>query len=400
MTRPGGEMERLTQEPARPELAEVQASLRAAAESPPSFSALAQHRVRGRLQDSLQGAQRRRLRWLVVSLGGLLMVLSGVVGATMGPRLAPWLYGSGSDRGQREDQGKGKAQRHVHGPADRPVSEEPAAEDRGPKPAPLVVPAQSSREKPVRAHVPMAEPASVTAPRSSVHLAVDQPMIDRPASPPAASPSIRPMAMNTPSSTPRAIAVAEPLLQPSARSAPAEAPPMPSRSQPSPDPNQDDALLLGEAIRLLRVEGNPRAALAKLDRAGPALAKGAFAPELTVLRIEALLALGRRDSALLALDQLSMGHVPRANEWLVVRAELRGEAGRWRAAGQDFDRVLASGVDALGPDLGERALWGRSVASARLGDSKGARHGAEEYLRRFPHGRFLREAQKVAAPTP
>ena len=449
MTRPGLELERLAQEPARPDLAEAQAAVQAAAESRPSFSEISQRRVRRKLQDSLQRSQRWRRRWRLAFLCGAGMVASGVVGATMGPRLASWLSGTGPERAPREDQGTGKAPRHSPAPPDRPAvgampttspaldqiapsvdlqtrptfrqaipareglpATEPAAGGRLHKPAPSLgnsqLPPPSPFGAPPRSQTPATKPASGTSPGSRVqpfpviNEPVDEPVRARPGSPAATPPSARQMAINTPASEPRSIPAAEPLSQPSRRPDPLKAPlAMPSRALlPSLDPNREDALLLGEAIRLLRAEGNPRAALANLDRAGPTLSKGAFAPELTVLRIEALLALGRKDSALSALDRLSMSKVPRTNEWLVVRAELRGEAGRWRAAEQDFDHALASGVEALGQDLGQRAIWGRSVALARQGDSKGARHAAEEYLRLFPHGRFLRDAQKIATASP
>ena len=111
MTRPGLELERLAQEPARPDLAEAQAAVQAAAESRPSFSEISQRRVRRRLQDSLQRSQRWRWRWRAAFLCGIGMVASGVVGATMGPRLALWVSGTGPDRAPREDQGTGKAPR-------------------------------------------------------------------------------------------------------------------------------------------------------------------------------------------------------------------------------------------------------------------------------------------------
>jgi len=158
--------------------------------------------------------------------------------------------------------------------------------------------------------------------------------------------------------------------------------------------------MVGQAIRLLRVQRNPQAALALLERGGPALMQGSFGPEVAALRIEGLLALGRTSAALDDLERLSIATLPKATEWLVVRAELRGKAGRWLLAEEDFSAALANRYGALKPELEERALWGRTVARLHRGNIGIARSDAQDYLRRFPHGRFRSQAEKAAAPSP
>lgn len=118
-----------------------------------------------------------------------------------------------------------------------------------------------------------------------------------------------------------------------------------------------------------------------------------------MLRIEALLYLGRRDEALSALDRAPLASLPNRDEQLVVRGELRAADQRWRAAEQDFDEVLRErGLPAPSArvrDLQERALWGRAAARSRLGNQDGARADLQLYLRHFPAGRFAGPAASL-----
>ena len=125
---------------------------------------------------------------------------------------------------------------------------------------------------------------------------------------------------------------------------------------------------------------------------------GVFGPEVAAFRIEVLLALGRTGAALADLERLPIATLPRATEWLVLRAELRGKATRWRAAEEDFAAALSARP--LKQELEERALWGRAVARLYQGNVEGARADATNYLRRFPHGRFRSEAEKATARSP
>jgi hypothetical protein len=175
----------------------------------------------------------------------------------------------------------------------------------------------------------------------------------------------------------------------------------PAMSPPAPAPSAIAAeqALVSQAVRTLRDGHDARAALGLLAEHRGRFPTGALAAEATVLRIEALLDLGRRDEALTILEVTPVAGLPNADEQRVVRGELRAAKGRWREARQDFDEVL--GRRALPAPSGrfrnlqERALWGRAAARSRLGDQVGARADLEVYLRTFPDGRFAGPARAL-----
>ncbi len=107
-------------------------------------------------------------------------------------------------------------------------------------------------------------------------------------------------------------------------------------------------------------------------------------PEATLLRVDALMALGKRELALSVLDRLSLDDRPRGQELQLLRGELRAESARCSEAIHDFTVALGG---ARGP-LEERALYGRATCRDRTGDTEGGRADLETYLRRFPHGKF------------
>jgi len=194
--------------------------------------------------------------------------------------------------------------------------------------------------------------------------------------------------------------------EPAAPVAPAKPPegaPPPSRS-----PIAAEQSLLGQAMKSLREGHDARAALALLARHAEQFPTAALAAEAAVLRVEALLDLGRRDEALSVLDEAPLASLPRCNEQLVVRGELRAAKGRWQEAKQDFDDAMARGVKAASHpaaspkarDIQERALWGRSAARSRLGDTEGARTDLDLYLRHFPSGRFAGAAASLLKGRP
>jgi hypothetical protein len=156
---------------------------------------------------------------------------------------------------------------------------------------------------------------------------------------------------------------------------------------------QESRLLAG-ALHKLRQEHDPGQALAMLDEHRARFeAKGALEPEANVTRIEALLRLGRHDQALGLLDGLALTTAGVGREMLVARAELRAERGRCGAALNDFNPLLSA--DAA-PDLvSERALYGRATCRAQMGDGTGARTDLEQYLARFPKGRFADSARTL-----
>jgi len=155
--------------------------------------------------------------------------------------------------------------------------------------------------------------------------------------------------------------------------------------------------MLGKALRSLRTDRDPAGALAILARHEAQFPQSPLASERSVLEVEALLALGRNDEALLRLDRMSLDYTPRSAERYVVRGELRARAQRWREAGADFDQALAHG---RGTSLWqERALWGRAVTRTRAGDQTGARADLQLYLQIYPTGRFASEAARLLAAT-
>jgi tetratricopeptide (TPR) repeat protein len=153
--------------------------------------------------------------------------------------------------------------------------------------------------------------------------------------------------------------------------------------------------MLGQALRSLRSDHDAAGALDILTRHAALFPHSPLTGERSVLEVEALLALGRRDEALARLDGMSLDNIPRSGERHVVRGELRARAQRWREAVADFDQAL---LRAGGPwAWQERALWGRAVARARVGDELAARTDLQTYLRLYPTGRFASQAARLLA---
>jgi hypothetical protein len=215
--------------------------------------------------------------------------------------------------------------------------------------------------------------------------------------PPAAGPAIAPSV---------AVSVARPAM--TARTPRAPLPPPPTESAaplvaraPSPTPAPSatpesqlaaESKVLEPAIAALRRERDAARALTLLGSYEAMFPHGVLSLEARVLRIDALLALGRRSEALVLLDALPLDRVGRGGELRLVRAELRA-TNDCRSALPDFDRVL-SGASASGME--ERALRGRSLCRASLGDAGGARSDAQRYLEKYPTGRFASELRAGA----
>jgi hypothetical protein len=193
--------------------------------------------------------------------------------------------------------------------------------------------------------------------------------------------------------------LAEPTSQPAAQTAP-EAEPTPV----APSAIAAEQSLLAQVMGMLRGDRDARGALALLAQHAQRFPDGALASEATMLRIEALLALGRRDEALSLLDRAPLASLPNRDEHLVVRGELRAADGRWREARQDFDQALRDralpAASAKARVMQERALWGRASARSRLGDQDGARADLELYLRHFPSGHFAEPATSLLKGAP
>lgn len=163
------------------------------------------------------------------------------------------------------------------------------------------------------------------------------------------------------------------------------------RTTASPAPNAQD--LLGQAMRSLRRQHDPAAALDILARHAALFPQNPLAGERTQLEVEALLALGRYPEALLRLDGMDLAKIPRTAERLVVRGELRAQARRWNEAAADFEQAL-SYLKGSSP-WHERALWGRATSRAQAGDRVGARADMRLYLQTYPQGRFAAQATRL-----
>jgi len=136
------------------------------------------------------------------------------------------------------------------------------------------------------------------------------------------------------------------------------------------------ARYLTEAIRALRVEQSPDAALALLDRHAQALNESDFRHEALLLRVEALLKLHRHADALQLLDGTPLVGVAASRTLLLTRGELRAAAGHCVDGLADFDRVLAQ---TQGHD--RRALLGLAKCRKQMGDEAGSRAEMERYRR-------------------
>lgn len=151
----------------------------------------------------------------------------------------------------------------------------------------------------------------------------------------------------------------------------------------------EEAALLESAVAAVRAHA-PQRALDLLDVHARRFASGVLARESAVVRVDALLALGRGEDARRTLTHLDLERAPRTSELRVLRGELAANAGDCAAALTDFDRVLAGAPEA---SLVERATIGRASCRAQLGDGDGARAELERYLARFPNGRFSARAR-------
>lgn len=213
-----------------------------------------------------------------------------------------------------------------------------------------------------------------------------------------------------------AIAPVQPL-QPSSASEPLRAGPRPARkhlgttgSKPSSmepadpsslpvptaaPPAEESALalesrLLGLALRELRQTRDAKQALIRLDEYASRFPSGLLKEEAQAARVDALMVLGRRQDALVLLDQATFTRLPRGGELTVLRGELRAASGRCRDALPDFAASVEASSTA---EVAERGLYGQAMCRAHLGDLSGAEIDLRAYLARFPSGRFRASAQ-------
>jgi hypothetical protein len=189
--------------------------------------------------------------------------------------------------------------------------------------------------------------------------------------------------------------------------APASAAPVPAARPSAPEPSSSraaapvaepaaesalarESAVLSRALTALRRDHDAATALRVLDEYQSRFPAGVMSFEASTARVDALLMLGRRASALQLLSGLPLERSARRAELQLLRAELNAERDCSRALA-DFDAVLAVGPAG---GLAERALYGRAGCRLRLGQAAAARADLQSYAARFPNGRF---AQQVAA---
>jgi hypothetical protein len=355
-------------------LCRLGALVRAALPLPPRPAA-ARHLVRWRIRTTLAGRRRGRRMLRPAIIVGLIFATGAVLGATLErvivhrlrpgpvPIAAPVRRAASSHRG---------AIVVASAPVPGPVVAAPPGHPppRRPRRKVALAPAPASPR------LADPEPASPSAPGAAVAVA------------PPPDPTLVPVEDPLPAVAPPVLALGPPPTPPPA----ARVAPPPARATP-----RDEQTLLAAALEKLRADRNPAAALPFLDELESRFPSGILAPEAASLRAEALVQLGRAREALRALDSPALASLPPSAADQVLRGELQASLRQWPAALRAFDAVVASGMFAVGGDalLVERALWGRAVVRRRLGDDAGARTDLEDYLRRFPAGRFASAAARA-----
>lgn len=240
----------------------------------------------------------------------------------------------------------------------------PAAPVASPQPAELPLPA------PV-----VAAPEEPTAPALMPPPAVE-PTPAHPARPLRSAPRTRPAAVSS---------VAAPQPAPQAASA---------ASGEAESGLLAESRLLGKALHQLHQERDAQAALGSLTAYELRFPHGMLGEEAQAARIDALLLLERRDEALSLLDHTTFTRLARGGELRVVRGELRAAGGRCGEAIGDFSWTLSHQPTA---SMAERALYGRAACRAKLHDTDGAHADYQDYIQRFPGGKFSAAAQAATS---
>jgi TolA-binding protein len=244
----------------------------------------------------------------------------------------------------------------------------------------------------------MAVPAPVTAAPAQAYVGQVVPR-EKPAAEQLAFAQVQPSpasvaAVASPTLTAAAVAPLAPMPQPVAPAplTPAVAVAKSVTAASVPRAPLDDQALFGQAMRKLRMENDPSAALSALQEHAKAYPRSSLGGERVALEVEALLALHRDRDALARLDTMALDDLPRSGERFVVRGELRAAARRWQEASADFDRALSRVSGS--PAWHERALWGRGAARLRCGEREAGLADFEHYLDKYPDGRFASAAAR------
>jgi tetratricopeptide (TPR) repeat protein len=157
------------------------------------------------------------------------------------------------------------------------------------------------------------------------------------------------------------------------------------------DPVAAETALVKAAMSDLRA-GDSARALARLDERDRAFPAGVLRREAEMVRVEALVASGRRTEALARLEALPASELSRRLDLRVAKGELLASTNRCEDATGELDQALRANPPAA---LTERAEYARAVCAARLGRAQEARAGFERLLGRFPAGRFAGEARRA-----
>jgi len=131
---------------------------------------------------------------------------------------------------------------------------------------------------------------------------------------------------------------------------------------PSGSPADLETTQLRDALAQLRGGQNPARALELLDGYDRRFPAGAWREEVAVVRIEALLALGRSRDALERFESLPQAALDRSPRLRVTRGELRARFSRCNEARTDFSAVLDLPVV---EEIRARALRGLTVCQTR-----------------------------------
>jgi hypothetical protein len=118
---------------------------------------------------------------------------------------------------------------------------------------------------------------------------------------------------------------------------------------------------LAAALQRLRADKDARGALALLDEHRRRFPVGALGDEARVVRVEALLALGRSREALEELEELPGPLLERSRRLRVARGELRAAQGRCQQAREDFAAVAQG--EGVGEEISLRAERGRAACA-------------------------------------
>jgi hypothetical protein len=163
---------------------------------------------------------------------------------------------------------------------------------------------------------------------------------------------------------------------------------------PAPSDLSKESQLLRTAIAGLE-RRDAAGALQDLDRHRAQFPNGALREEANVLRVNALLAIGKRAEALVLLEDLETGGLARfarASELRILHAELLAEASRCSEALPLFESSLTPSLE---EPIRERALYGRASCRAAVGDHAGSREDTIRYRQLYPRGRFTHAAKEA-----